>query len=98
MWYRLQRALLSPLKGKESPLETPTIEQLKAWTQARYGKDPILFECLDLLWTMESHWNYKAKGAKTQAGSGIRNRSSVASREDEICWRRLLRLSPITPK
>jgi len=46
----------------------PTVDQLKTWTQARYGKDPILFECLDLLWTMESHWNYASRGAKTREG------------------------------
>jgi len=57
-----------PAKRQPIAVKTPTIEQLKSWTQARYGKDAIQFECLDLLWTMESHWNYKAVGAKTKLG------------------------------
>ena len=33
-----------------------------------YGGDEIQQSCLNTLWTMESHWNYKAKGSKTRLG------------------------------
>ena len=41
---------------------------IKTYAQALYGKDDIEFECLNLLWTIESHWNYKAIGVKTTQG------------------------------
>lgn len=60
-----------PAKGHKVGLKTDSIARLKSWTQAKYGKDAIQFECLDLLWTMESHWNHKAIGARTRQGRAV---------------------------
>lgn len=48
-----------------------TIEELKKYAQNAYSGDDIKFECLDLLWTMESHWNYKAIGDRTAQGYAL---------------------------
>jgi hypothetical protein len=57
-----------PFKGHPRVSLPPTTEQLKAYTKAKYGKDDIQFEALDLLLTMESHWNWRAQGAWTRQG------------------------------
>ena len=36
-----------------------------------YGKDEIKWKCLDTLWTIESHWNYEARGATTSRGRAL---------------------------
>jgi hypothetical protein len=46
----------------------PTKEQLKDYVRAHYAGDEIQFECFDALLTMESHWNYQAKGDRTRLG------------------------------
>jgi hypothetical protein len=61
-------APLQPFKHHHKAALPPTVEQLKAYTKAKYGKDAIQFEALDLLLTMESHWNWKSVGAKTRQG------------------------------
>ena len=47
---------------------TWTKEKLKAFAFDNYDADEIQHECLDTLWTIESHWNYKAQGARTSKG------------------------------
>jgi len=59
---------LQPFKGHHKPSPPPTTQQLKAYAKAKYGKDDIQFEALDLLLTMESHWNWRSTGAKTTNG------------------------------
>ena len=59
---------LQPFKGHVKPSPPPTTQQLKAYAKAKYGKDDIQFEALDLLLTMESHWNWRSIGAKTSHG------------------------------
>jgi len=49
----------------------PTKEQLKAYARSLYSGDEIQFECLDALWTIESHWNPYAKGYRTSQGQAI---------------------------
>jgi len=61
-------APLQPFKHHHKAALPPTVEQLKAYTKAKYGKDAIQFEALDLLLTMESHWNWRSTGAKTRQG------------------------------
>ena len=36
-----------------------------------YGGDEIQQSCLNTLWTMESHWNYKAIGDRTAQGYAL---------------------------
>lgn len=62
------QAPLQPFKHHHKAALPPTVEQLKTYTKAKYGKDDIQFEALDLLLTMESHWNWRASGAKTRQG------------------------------
>ena len=57
----------SPFKGHSGVSNQPTKEQLKAYTRAHYAGDEIQFECLDALFTMESHWNFKAKHPNSKA-------------------------------
>jgi hypothetical protein len=59
---------LQSFKGHHKPSPPPTTQQLKAYAKAKYGKDDIQFEALDLLLTMESHWNWRSTGAKTTNG------------------------------
>ena len=59
---------LQPFKHHTMAALPPTVEQLKAYTKAKYHQDDIQFEALDLLLTMESHWNYRARGSKTTHG------------------------------
>jgi hypothetical protein len=59
---------LQPFKHHPRAALPPTVAQLKAYTKAKYAKDDIQFEALDLLFTMESHWNWRAKGSKTTQG------------------------------
>jgi Transglycosylase SLT domain len=49
----------------------PTKAQLKNYAFRHNGTDEIQNECLDTLWTMESHWNFRAKGSKTRQGRAL---------------------------
>ena len=62
------QGLERPFKHHPKAALPPTMAQLKAYTKAKYGKDDIQFEALDLLLTMESHWNWRSTGAKTRQG------------------------------
>ena len=47
----------------------PTQAELKEYARLKYeGADEIQFECLDTLWTIESHWSPYAKGSRTRQG------------------------------
>ena len=59
---------LQPFKHHHKATTTPSVEQIKAYAKAKYHQDDIQFEALDLLLTMESHWNYRAKGDRTTQG------------------------------
>lgn len=59
---------LQAFKRHHKPAQAPSVEQLKAYAKAKYHQDDIQFEALDLLLTMESHWNYRAKGDRTTQG------------------------------
>jgi len=45
-----------------------TVAQLQAYARTLYPLDEIQVSCLFTLWTMESHWNYRAKGGRTYNG------------------------------
>lgn len=62
---------LEPHRATIKPKPAYTIAQLKSYTQMAYGKSDIKFECLDLLWTMESDWNYKSLGFMTTQGRAL---------------------------
>ena len=62
------QTLERPFKAKPKTALAPTVEQIKAYAKAKYHQDDIQFEALDLLLTMESHWNYRAKGDRTTQG------------------------------
>lgn len=49
----------------------PTPDMIRAQARLMYGKDEIQWKCLDALWTMESHWNFRAKGAHTTLGRAL---------------------------
>ena len=49
----------------------PTKQEIKDYARAKYAGDEIQFECLDTLWTMESHWNPQAKGYRTKQGQAL---------------------------
>lgn len=59
---------LQAFKRHPRATHTPTVEQIKAYAKAKYAQDEIQFEALDLLLTMESHWNFRAKGSHTSQG------------------------------
>ena len=59
---------LKPAKALPATSQVSLVENLKAYAKARYKADEIQTSCLNTLWTMESHWNYKAKGGKTSQG------------------------------
>lgn len=46
-------------------------DEVRAKARVLYGQDEIKWKCLDTLWTMESHWDYKAKGSRTTQGSAL---------------------------
>lgn len=51
--------------------KTYTVLELKTYAQKLYARSDIQFECLDLLWTMESDWNYKSQGYLTYSGRAL---------------------------
>jgi len=59
---------LKPAKALPATSQVSLVEDLKAYAKARYKADEIQTSCLNTLWTMESHWNYKARGSKTSQG------------------------------
>lgn len=59
---------LQPFLRHPRASHSPTVAQIKAYAKAKYAQDDIQFEALDLLLTMESHWNYKARGGRTSQG------------------------------
>ena len=59
---------LQPFLRHHKATLPPTVDQLKAYTKAKYHQDDIQFEALDLLFTMESHWNWRARGSRTTQG------------------------------
>jgi Transglycosylase SLT domain len=63
-----------PLSYQNTPKFThhdPTKSELKRYAFRHNGTDEIQNECLDTLWTMESHWNFRAKGSKTYQGRAL---------------------------
>jgi len=48
-----------------------TPDQARAYARVLYGQEEIKWKCLDTLWTMESHWNYRAIGARTTQGKAM---------------------------
>jgi resuscitation-promoting factor RpfB len=44
---------------------------IRAKTRVIYAHDEIQWKCLDALWTMESHWNFRAKGGTTPQGRAL---------------------------
>lgn len=61
-----------PLKTGVSSLHLDlTADQIRDKARALYGQDEIQWKCLDTLWTMESHWNFRAKGATTTHGKAL---------------------------
>lgn len=60
----------TPVKRSTLHLEM-TPDMVRMNTQRLYAGDEIQWKCLDALWTMESHWNYKAKGATTSRGRAL---------------------------
>ena len=48
-----------------------TPDQARAYARVLYGQEEIKWKCLDTLWTMESHWNFRAKGARTTQGRAL---------------------------
>lgn len=61
---------VTPLAVKHKP-RTYTVDQLKGYAKKWLNKSDISFECLDLLWTMESDWNYKSQGYLTYSGRAL---------------------------
>ena len=60
------------------PLEAWTPDIARAYSEfaiAEYGWGKTQFECLDGLWTRESHWNWKAIGATKDYGIPQRHMS-----------------------
>ena len=60
---------LKPAKALPATSHVSLVEDLKAYAKARYKADEIQTSCLNTLWTMESHWNYRARGGKTSLGN-----------------------------
>lgn len=60
-----------------SVLHTKTIkhslsaDEVRIRARVLYNQDEIKWKCLDTLWTMESHWDYRAKGLRTTQGSAL---------------------------
>ena len=48
-----------------------TPDMIRAKARILYGQEEIKWKCLDTLWTMESHWNFRAKGARTTQGRAL---------------------------
>jgi len=48
-----------------------TPDTIRAKARILYGQEEIKWKCLDTLWTMESHWNFRAKGARTTQGRAL---------------------------
>ena len=48
-----------------------TPDMIRAKARVLYGQEEIKWKCLDTLWTMESHWNFRAKGARTTRGRAL---------------------------
>ena len=49
----------------------PSKAVLKHYAFRLNGTDEIQNECLDTLWTMESHWSFRARGSKTSLGRAL---------------------------
>ena len=61
-----------PDKGHSHRLHIdPTPDMIRAQARLMYGQDEIQWKCLDALWTIESHWNFRAKGANTTHGRAL---------------------------
>jgi membrane-bound lytic murein transglycosylase MltF len=58
------------LSHKKLHLEM-TPDMIRAQARIMYGQSEIQWKCLDALWTMESHWNFRAKGARTTQGRAL---------------------------
>ena len=48
-----------------------TPDMVRAQARVLYNKDEIQWKCLDTLWTIESHWNFRAKGGRTTQGRAL---------------------------
>ena len=48
-----------------------TADMIRAQARVLYNKDEIQWKCLDTLWTIESHWNFRAKGGRTTQGRAL---------------------------
>lgn len=59
----------APVKGH--PTAVLSSDMVRAKARIMYGKDEIRWKCLDTLWTIESHWDYKATGARTTRGMAL---------------------------
>jgi len=59
---------LKPVKHHPVKHKQDGVTELQTYARKLYLVDEIQVSCLMTLWTMESHWNYRAKGGRTTQG------------------------------